>query len=86
LGRRGDESGNMGKVGGVMETATLEEEQLDTPRELAAALKVTPPTILDWLRREIIPAEIAVGRVYRFNRAKVRAALAAYSTKKGVEA
>lgn len=66
-----------------MENVALEVEELDNPRELAKALKVTPPTVLDWHRRGIIPAEIAIGRVYRFNRAKVRAALAAHSNGKG---
>jgi excisionase family DNA binding protein len=67
----------MRKVGGVMQNAACPTEELDTPKELAKALKVTPPTVMDWFRRGIIPAEVALGRIYRFDRAKCKAALAA---------
>lgn len=60
-------------------SAHQEVDDLDTPSDLAKAAKVTPPTVMDWFKRGIIPAEIAIGRVYRFNRAKCLAALAAHS-------
>lgn len=67
----------MGKVGSVMQNAASTVEELDTPKELAKALKVTPPTVMDWWKKGIIPAEVAEGRIYRFNREKCKAALAA---------
>lgn len=46
-----------------------------TPRELADLLKVSPPTVMSYFRRGIIPAEIAIDRVFRFDRDKCLAAL-----------
>ena len=73
----------MRKVCGVMQNAASQIEELDTPKELAKALKVTPPTVMDWWKKGIIPAEVAIGRIYRFDREKCKAALAANSKEKG---
>jgi hypothetical protein len=73
----------MVKVGGVMQNVATEEEQLDTLQEFARAAKVTPPTVISWLNQHIIEAEIAIGRVYRFNRSKCLAQLAEHSKSKG---
>lgn len=64
------------------QAALADAEDLDTPSGLARAARVTPPTVMDWYRRGIIPAEIAIGRVFRFNRARCLAALAAHSNQK----
>jgi excisionase family DNA binding protein len=48
-----------------------------TPQEVAERLNTTPPTILAWFRKGIIPAVCAEGRIYRFDLAAVDAALAA---------
>jgi hypothetical protein len=78
----------MRKVGGVMQTQArppeMAEIQLDTPRDLARALKTTPQTVNAWHRRGIIPARINVGRVIRFDRAAVLDALAEASRKGGL--
>jgi predicted site-specific integrase-resolvase len=51
-------------------------EVTDTPQTLAQALKTTPQTINGWHRRGIIPSVFTSGRVVRFNRNQVIAALA----------
>ena len=43
---------------------------------LAAALGVAVATITAWAKKGIIPAEIHEGRLYRFDLARVKAALA----------
>lgn len=48
-----------------------------TPRQVAEHLSVTVPTVFNWLKQGIIPAKIAVGRVYRFDLDEVEAALEA---------
>lgn len=55
--------------------AHTETKQLNTPAEEAKACRVTKPTLLDWYHRGIIPAEIAVGRVIRFDHEAVLKAL-----------
>lgn len=50
---------------------------MDTPKEIAAILKCTPQTVLNYHRAGIIPAEVSVGRIIRFDREKVMAALQA---------
>jgi hypothetical protein len=57
---------------------------LDTPASLAAALQTTPQTVNTWHRAGILPAKLKIGRVVRFDREEALAALAAYSSKKGV--
>lgn len=54
-------------------------EKLETPREIAEVLRCTPQTVLNYHRAGIIPARIAVGRIIRFDRADVLAALEARS-------
>lgn len=46
-----------------------------TPEELAARYAVAKSTVLDWFHQGKIPAEVAVGKVYRFDAEKVAAAL-----------
>lgn len=48
-----------------------------TPRQVAEHNSVTVPTVLSWFRQGIIPAKIAIGRVYRFDLDEVDAALEA---------
>jgi excisionase family DNA binding protein len=47
-----------------------------TPKELAAHFKTTRSTVLAWYHDGTIPAEVAVGKVYRFDLERVCAALA----------
>jgi excisionase family DNA binding protein len=46
-----------------------------TARQIAERYSVTVPTVFNWLRAGIIPAKVAIGRVYRFDLAEVDAAL-----------
>ena len=46
-----------------------------TPEELAARYAVAKSTVLDWFHQGKIPAEVAVGKVYRFDAEKVAEAL-----------
>lgn len=57
--------------------AAAELLQLLTPRQLAREIATTPQTIGNWHRAGLIPAKIAVGRIIRFEREAVLAALAA---------
>jgi excisionase family DNA binding protein len=59
--------------------STNQLEVTDTPQTLAQALKTTPQTINGWHRKGIIPSVFTCGRVVRFNRNQVVAALAAQS-------
>ena len=59
----------------------LEIPTLETPREIARALKCTPQHVNALHRRGIIPAVIAIGRMVRFNRREVIEALAAHSNR-----
>lgn len=61
----------------------VDTEELLTPPELAGVLKVSPPTVMAYFRRGIIPAEIAVDRVFRFDREKCLAALREFSKAEG---
>jgi excisionase family DNA binding protein len=56
-------------------------EILETPQELARALRTTPQTVNAWHRQGVIPARFAVGRIVRFERREVIEALAARSRK-----
>lgn len=51
-----------------------------TPRQVARRYSVTVPTVFNWLRAGIIPAKVAVGRIYRFDLDEVDAALKSRST------
>lgn len=46
-----------------------------TAKEIAAHLKTTNKTILEWYHAGKIPAVVAVGRVYRFDLSAVLEAL-----------
>jgi len=47
-----------------------------SPKQLAAKLGTTNKTILEWYHAGIIPAEVALGKIYRFDEPKIRAVLA----------
>jgi excisionase family DNA binding protein len=49
---------------------------LKTPGEMAAIYKVQKSTFLQWFHAGRIPAEVAVGKVMRFNPERVAKALA----------
>jgi excisionase family DNA binding protein len=49
---------------------------LSSPQEVAAALRVSVPTVISWAQKGIIPAEVRVQRTYRFDLAAVKAAVA----------
>lgn len=59
----------------VMQNASNTQSGRLTPRQVAEHLSVTVPTVFNWLKQGIIPAKIAVGRVYRFDLEEVEAAL-----------
>ena len=48
-----------------------------TASELAAELRTTKPTVLSWHHAGKIPAAVSIGRIIRFDREQVLAALAA---------
>jgi excisionase family DNA binding protein len=66
----------MGKLGGVMSDSTIHSHA--TPRQVAERYAVTVPTVLGWHRAGIIPAKVAMGRIYRFDIAEVDKALACH--------
>jgi len=47
-----------------------------TARQIAARYGVTKPTVFNWLNAGVIPAKVAVGRIFRFDLDEVDAALA----------
>jgi len=67
----------MATLVGVMELATAPAQPLEllTPGQLAREIKTTPQTVNGWHRAGIIPAKIDCGRIVRFDRAEVMAAL-----------
>lgn len=74
-------------MAGVMEPATQNPpspETYETASEIAAVLKVTPQAVNRWHRKKIIPAKIDLGRIVRFDRAEVFAALEARSRTEAV--
>jgi hypothetical protein len=54
---------------------SLETLELETPREIARALKCTPQHVNALHRKGIIPAKVAIGRMVRFDRREVIDAL-----------
>ncbi len=64
---------------------TQELIDLLTPIELARELRITPQTVSVWHRKGIIPSAYACGRVIRFNRDAVHAALAAQSKRRAAK-
>ena len=51
-----------------------------TPKEVAAHFHTTSKTVLEWCHVGPIPAEVAEGRLYRFDLEKVKIALATRSS------
>ena len=66
-------------------TSTAIPVELLTPSQLAKEINTTPQTIGNWHRAGVIPARIAVGRIIRFDRGEVLAALATQSRKAEVK-
>jgi hypothetical protein len=56
---------------------------LETPKDIARLIPCTPQHVLNMYHSGIIPARVAVGRIIRFDRSEVFAALAAHSKRKG---
>jgi len=56
-------------------------EELATPRELAAKYGVALSTFLSWHHAGIFPAEVAVGKIYRFDPDQVDAGLKRHARK-----
>ena len=74
----------MGKLGGIMPSHTSEPTpRWVTARQVAERYRVTVPTVFNWLRAGVIPAKVAVGRVYRFDLEEVDAALQLRSMQSG---
>lgn len=48
-----------------------EEQALWSPEKVAQRYGVTSKTVIHWFERGVISAEVAVGKVYRFDPAKV---------------
>lgn len=63
----------MGKLVGVMHDSFNPSNA--RPRQVAARYDVTVPTVLNWFHAGIIPAKVAVGRIYRFDLDEVDRAL-----------
>jgi excisionase family DNA binding protein len=63
----------------LLTTKQADDCLLETPREIANLIRATSQTVRNWHRDGIIPAKFAVGRIIRFDRAEVLAALAAHS-------
>ena len=77
----------MGKLGGIMPSHTSEPTpRWVTARQVAERYRVTVPTVFNWLRAGIIPAKVAVGRVYRFDLEQVDAALSQRSARESQSA
>lgn len=54
---------------------------LATPQELARKYRVAVSTFMGWYHAGIFPAEIAVGKTYRFDAAQVDAGLEIHARK-----
>jgi len=61
------------------------EMELETPREIARALKCTPQHVNALHRKGIIPAKVAIGRMVRFSRREVIDALTSYSNREVIQ-
>jgi hypothetical protein len=73
----------IGKLAHVQKPHESNGRELSTPSEVAKALKISPPTVMALFRKGIIEAEIAIGRIYRFNLNKCLTALRKHSEEKG---
>lgn len=72
-----------------METPTAPAqslETLETPRDIARVIKCTPQHVNALHRRGIIPAKVSIGRLVRFDRREVIAALAEHSRREAAAA
>jgi len=58
-----------------MTNEVIQETPLETPAEIARIINTTSQTVLNYFHAGIIPAEIAIGRLIRFKREDVLAAL-----------
>lgn len=65
----------MKRGGGAVDAEVA--ERLLTPEEVGELFQVSGRTVRDWFHAGKIPAEVAVGRIYRFSLRRVREALAA---------
>jgi predicted site-specific integrase-resolvase len=63
----------------MTETTTSDLASAD---EIGAMIGKPGKTILEWFKRGIIPAEIAIGAYYRFDPASVREALRIHAAEK----
>jgi excisionase family DNA binding protein len=68
-----------------MQIASSKKSGRETPRQVAEHFSVTVPTVFNWLKQGIIPAKIAVGRVYRFDIEEVEEALVQHSKQTELE-
>lgn len=57
------------------------DSALTTPRELSAKYGVAVSTFMAWYHAGIFPAEVAVGKVYRFDADQVEAGLKRHARK-----
>jgi len=62
--------------------ANPENTEYATPRQLAAKYGVALSTFMGWYHAGIFPAEIAVGKTYRFDADQVDAGLKRHARKK----
>ena len=61
---------------GALGAAVPADDALRTPGEMAAIYKVQKSTFLQWFHAGRIPAEVAIGKILRFDAGKVAKALA----------
>ena len=64
-----------------MKTASEINRQRATPSQGAAEFETTTPTFLSWYHKGIIPAEVATGRVFRFDLDRCAEALREHAAK-----
>ncbi len=64
-----------------MPNDTAPAQTLDTPKDIARLLNCASATVLNYHRAGIIPSVINVGRIIRFDRNAVLAALAEHSNR-----
>jgi excisionase family DNA binding protein len=65
-----------------MQTENRINQRRLTPRQLADRLSTSKATVMSWHHAGIIPAVVAVGRIYRFDINEVEAALAEHRNRK----
>ena len=52
------------------------DEPLETPQTFAKLVRVTPQTVRNWIRDDVIQCVICTGKIMRFRRSDALAALA----------